>query len=121
MTFESNFNPNKSIKFDDKHVYVKTMMHSSGDQKSCPEPVKSFYLKKLNETTFEANWEPPDNITDIESYIITTGINDNDVVGQIKDKHANCTILPSSIPLHNLFKLKIKSKGNIMGCFVYVI
>ena len=82
------------------------MMSSGHCQKNGPDPVKSFYLKKLNETTFEANWEPPDNITDIESYIITTGT-DNDVVGQIKDINANCTILPSSIPLHDLSKLKI--------------
>ena len=86
------------LKLDDDVVYVKTL--------GTPvQPPKNVSVSEID-GELEIGWDPPDDVTHIESYLIK---HNGHVIGEVKDPHANCTLIAKVTG-----RLALQSKGNVL-------
>ena len=70
------------LKLDDCILHVKTEGPSI-------QPPTNISISEID-SEMEVSWDPPDNVSNIQSYLIRAN---NRLIGEVKDPHANCTVI----------------------------
>ena len=93
------------LKLNDFILHVKTSSPSI-------KPPTNIAVSEID-GEMEVSWDPPDNVSKIESYLIRAN---NRLIGEVKDPHANCTVIDKVNG-----RLTLQSKGMIkqIGSFHY--